>query len=768
MACSSTLARNLVQSSSSVASSSSSSFLLLGPSTLRASLPSTSSSHLFRSFRTFSTSSYASSPILSIPTTRKRISPPPFDLPQPSSSSSSSLLLLASRRHLNSTPQPSSAPLKPPNPTPPSSPTETTPTTPAVTTEPPSKAAVVVEKIKVANPLTIIGQTKDFFSLAPFDTTSKSKQEQEEEARGSYKKLWELLLPEKKPIILGLLALSVGSITGNLLPYCIGKLMDYYGHAVTPELTFLGLNLPWTIAALSGMLLVGSVAALARSVLLEMSGQRIVARLRKRAYNSVLHQEIEFTDSKAGSIVSRLSNDCTVLGENLTDSLQSGSRDLFAFVIALGFMFYISVPVTFVALAVIPSTTYLSYKYGNYQRRIGKVTQESVGEMTKVAEEKLSFVRIIAAYNAQELESKTFSKKVDTIFAIARREIWMEGLMTDIYERIVTNHMAELSIILVGGYMVQTGSMTLGSLTALLMYQYSLQGSATGLVGFWAGLNKGLGAGVRVFELIDRKPQVAPVGGLTLAGNRTGTVKLKDIAFSYPSRPESMILRKINLEIAKGESVALCGGSGSGKSSIQNLILRFYEPNSGSIEFDGTDITDFNLASYRSAIGYVSQESIVFTGSIHDNIAYGLPDGEATREQVEEAADAAGCGFVWDLERGFDTPVTKTSLSGGQKQRISIARALVRKPRILLLDEATSALDTASEQHVNQAIARILETKEITVILVAHRLSSIAMADRVVLIDRGEVVEDGSYDDLSTDPESRFAKLMSAQINQAH
>ncbi|CDZ96461.1 atp-binding cassette transporter [Phaffia rhodozyma] len=585
-----------------------------------------------------------------------------------------------------------------------------------------------------------------------------------EEQKTSLKKLFELAKTEKKPLTLGLICLVIASVCGNILPYCVGELMNYFGQEIPPETTFMGLSLFWTGTTLGGIIVVGALAALGRSTLIGMSGERIVARLRKQAYASVLHQEIEFTDSRAGNIVSRLSNDSAILGESISSNLSQGAQNLLMGSIGFGVMLYISVPVTFVAMIAAPATFVLSKKYGEYQRNVGKMTQEAVGEMTKVAEEKLGAARIIAAYSAQELETNMLGKKVDTIFQIARREIWIYGLFENLYGRI-SDHASEMAIVLFGGYMVHQGNLELGSLTSLLIYQYMVDAAMGGLIGFWAGLNKGLGAGERVFELIDRKPQVSPTQGTKLSPTRTGSIVLKDIAFSYPSRPEATILKKINLEVKKGESVAIVGGSGSGKSSIQNLILRFYEPTSGTISYDGEDITNFTMSSWRNAMGLVSQESIVFTGTIFDNIAYGKPGGIATRAEVEEAAREAGCeDFISQLDNGFDTLVSKSSLSGGQKQRLSIARALIRKPRILLLDEATSALDTASEQLVNKAISKILENRTSTVILVAHRLSSIAQADRVVVIEGGEVVEDGKFDELSVDSSSKFYQLMSAQL----
>ncbi|RXW24949.1 hypothetical protein EST38_g903 [Candolleomyces aberdarensis] len=534
------------------------------------------------------------------------------------------------------------------------------------------------------------------------------------------------------------------------VPFTIGKLIDFFS-STGPQIPF-GLSIWQASAALLTLFTVGAVANAGRSMLMRLAGQRIVARLRERMYGAALKQEVEFVEKGEGDVISRLSADTSIVGESVTQNLSDGLRAIVMSSVGLGAMIWVSPTLTMLMMAVVPPVSLGAVVYGRYIKKLSNQTQEAVGEMTKIATESLSALRTVQAFNAIPQEEARFHQKVTSVLTLARKEAIASGIFFG-------------GTGWSGGTLVSRGEISVGDLTSLLLYTAYVGSGLQMLTSFFSSIMRGIGAGGRIFDILDRTPAIPHGQGEEVPANVQGIVRFEGVKFHYPTRKNVTILNGFDLEIKAGETVAIVGESGGGKSSIQSLLMRYYDPVDGRISFDDKDIREFSTTSWRNIIGFVPQDPVLFTGTIASNIAYGNPD--ATRGEIEAAAREANCEFVWGMPDGFDTEIGRLSLSGGQRQRLAIARALLKKPKILALDEATSALDATSERRVNDAIEKILRSRQITCLFIAHRLSTIARADRIVVLEGGKITETGTFRELVAHENSRFRALMAAQLNAA-
>ncbi|KII95612.1 hypothetical protein PLICRDRAFT_222870 [Plicaturopsis crispa FD-325 SS-3] len=577
----------------------------------------------------------------------------------------------------------------------------------------------------------------------------------------NFRKIISLARPERKPLTQAIGLLLISSTVSMSIPFTVGRLIDFFS-SPNPSIP-MGLTLGQASAILLLMFTTGAFANAGRALLMRMSGQRIVARLRERTYEASLKQEVEFVERGEGDVLSRLSVDTSIVGESVTQNLSDGLRAVVMASVGLGAMFYLSPTLTLLMLGVVPPVSLGAVFYGRYLKRLSNTTQEAMGEMTKVAQESLSALRTVQAFNAVPQEKEKFHERVGHVLGLQRREAVASAIFFG--STGWSGNVTLLGLLGFGGSLVSKGQITVGDLTSLLLYTVYVGNGLQMLTTFFSSIMRGIGAGTRIFDLLDRTPAILPDSGVALSPARRGPIKFEGVHFEYPSRKGVAILNNLNLEIAVGESVAIVGKSGGGKSSIHSLLLRYYDPVQGRVTFDGQDIREFTPTSWRSIIGVVPQDPVLFTGTIRSNIAFGNPD--VTTEQIEKAAREANCDFVWGMPKGFDTEIGRLSLSGGQRQRLAIARALLKKPAILALDEATSSLDATSEHRVNDAIDKILRSRQTTCLIVAHRLSTIARAERIVVLEDGRITESGTYRQLISRKDSRFRVLMAAQLNAA-
>ncbi|RMY99051.1 hypothetical protein D0862_07302 [Hortaea werneckii] len=590
-----------------------------------------------------------------------------------------------------------------------------------------------------------------------------SKQSDDGKSGGTWREIVRLMMiarPELKHLSWAFLFLLISSSISMSVPFSIGKIMD---QAASEGDKLFGLEPTHFFLALGALLATGAAANYGRIIILRIVGERIVTKLRSHLFKRTFVQNAEFFDAnRVGDLISRLGSDTIIVGKSITQNVSDGLRSLVSATAGFTLMAYVSVKLTGVLALCFPPVALGAFLYGRAIRNLSRRIQKNLGTLTKIAEERLGNVRTSQAFAGELQEVHRYNQQVRKIFTLGRREAFISASFFSASG--FMGNMTFLAVLWVGGGMVKNGGITIGELSSFLMYTAYAGSSLFGLSGFYSELMKGVGAASRLFELQDRKAEISPTKGDRVLSAR-GTIDFQGVSFSYPTRPAVSIFNDLTFKIPQGNNVAIVAPSGAGKSTVASLLLRFYQPSSGTISIGGRDIGTMNPKQLRRKIGYVGQEPVLFSGTIAENIAYGRP--MATRSEIVSAARQANCQFISDFPDGLETFVGSrgTQLSGGQKQRIAIARALLKNPDILILDEATSALDAESETLVNQALARMLQGNN-TTISIAHRLSTIQRSDFIICIGSdGKVAQTGPYAELSQDKEGAFAKLMEWQMS---
>jgi ABC-type multidrug transport system fused ATPase/permease subunit len=510
------------------------------------------------------------------------------------------------------------------------------------------------------------------------------------------------------------------------------------------------------------------------------ANQRIVRGVRLDLFAKMIRQEVAFFDThSSGELSSRLSSDCSEMAGDLTWFFRFSVESVVRIVGIVTYLMIRSPTLGACTLCIIPLVAIINKMYGDWLRQNATQVQEALAGANAVAQEALSNIRTVIAFAAEQKEWDRYSHRIERQFKLNIRQLFMTGVYYMSVSTFLINTVVQASLLWIGSILISQHKLTPEVLLAFMLYQSQLQNETLNLFQSYSSLIKSSGAGDKVFELLDRTPPPPSVNALSVradesrdtdhnGGNsiqepRKYDVEMNGITFSYPSRPDQPVLQNLHLEIPHGKSMALVGCSGCGKTTIINLLQRFYDPTGGSIRIDGMELKQMDLLQHRRHIGVVTQDPVLFSGTLRDNITYGVHRRVSLEEVQRVARLAHADGFIEGFPDQYETTVGErgVQLSGGQKQRIAIARAILLNPSLLLLDEATSALDAASEQAVQAALEQWwINNRSMTTVIVAHRLRTVQHADCIAFLQDGCVIEQGTHDELMQRPNGLYRQMV--------
>ncbi|WP_121064369.1 ABC transporter transmembrane domain-containing protein [Chachezhania antarctica] len=556
----------------------------------------------------------------------------------------------------------------------------------------------------------------------------------------SLRSLWPFMAPYRMLILAAIGALMLTAAVSLTLPLAVRRVVDNFRGTNAEMLD------QYVLAAL-GIALVLALGTGLRYALVTRLGERVVADIRMAVFNRVLSMSPAFYEKlMTGEVLSRITTDTTLVQSVLGSSASIALRNILILVGGLALMMATSMKLSGLVLLLVPAVVVPILVLGRRLRKISRENQDWIAASSGNASEALNAVQTVQAFTHEGLSRASFGEMTETSYRVSLDRIRTRAWMTVIIIFLVFAGI--VGVLWIGANDVRTGVMTDGMLIQFVIYSVMVAGSVAALSEIMGELQRAAGATERLVELLAIADSVNdPAAPQALPQPVRGEIVFDDVVFRYPSRPETSALDHVSLTIRPGETVAFVGPSGAGKTTILQMILRFYDPESGAVKLDGVALTDLARGDFRQSLALVPQDPMIFAASARENIRFGRPD--ATDAEVEEAArTAAAHDFIAALPEGFDTYVGERGvmLSGGQKQRIALARAILRDAPVLLLDEATSALDAESERAVQQAIDELRKGR--TMLIVAHRLATVKKADRIVVLEAGRIVAQGSHDQL--------------------
>ncbi|MDA3929191.1 MAG: ABC transporter transmembrane domain-containing protein [Prolixibacteraceae bacterium] len=570
-------------------------------------------------------------------------------------------------------------------------------------------------------------------------------------------RIYSYLRPYRVQFGIGLFFLLLNSLGNIALPKFLGVLVDF-GNESKPQA-----EINKVMLLLSGMLLIQAFAGFMRTNLFVRVTSKTLAAIRQSVYAHLIKLPMGFfLKRRVGELNSRITSDITILEETLTSTIASFLRNTITIIGALIFMFFISPQLTLFMLAIVPVIVLIAKYFGKFIRSLSKKMQAQIAESNTIVEETLQGVQNVKAYANEYFEIERYTKKTNEV---AKTGI-VGGLYRGGFSAFMTLGMtgAMASVIWRGTILIGQNKMAAGELFSFVLYTVFIAGMISGLAEVYAQLQKAIGATENLFEILDeRSEEILPQQEIAPENVLNGNISFNNITFHYPTRTDIDVLKNLSLNIDSNKLIALVGPSGAGKSTIVNILLRYYELKEGQLLLNGKESKDIPLTELRSQIAVVPQDVFLFGGTIRENIAYGKL-GASEEEIIEAAKQANAWTFIQSFPEGLDCIVGERGiqLSGGQRQRLAIARAVLKNPRILVLDEATSSLDSESERLVQEALEKLMKGR--TSIVIAHRLATIRKADQIIVLDNGQIIQQGTHEELIDDTSGLYSALSELQF----
>jgi len=587
--------------------------------------------------------------------------------------------------------------------------------------------------------------------------------------------IYKFIMPYRGFFIAGMVCLVFSStitlafpfFTGQLIDTSLGKPLDtgvIIGEVFEiqrDKYDFLARDINMIALVLILILIIQSVFSFLRVFFFARVSEMGIADIRKALYQKLITLPISFYDSRrTGELMSRLTADVSLLQDTFSITLAEFFRQICIFVIGLSILFWETPKLTFFMLGTIPILVISGLIFGKYIRKMSKKTQDEMANANIIIEETLQAIHVVKAFTNEFFEVNRYRQTLDKVVSTALKTASYRGVFVSFI--ILAIFGGIVGVLWYGTGLVEKGEITIGDLTAFVIYTMFIGGSIGGLGDIYSQMQRAIGASERVKEILETESEFDLM--LMQPPMRfKGDIILDNVHFTYPTRQDMEILKGISMNIKAGEKIALVGHSGAGKSTMIQLLLRFYQLDKGNISIDGKNIQDYPLLTYRDNVSVVPQDVMLFGGTIKENIAYGKP--EATDKDIIDAAHKANAlNFIESFPEKFETVVGERGikLSGGQRQRIAIARAILKDPSILILDEATSSLDAESEQLVQEALEELMKGR--TSIIIAHRLATIRKVDKIYVIENGKIAEEGTHESLNSIEKGLYSNLIRLQM----